>query len=61
MSEQLKKHTLHLRSGDFQTIGEYFPKLGASAVIRQLVSGFVDKIDKPITEAELEAINERIK
>lgn len=54
MSEDLQRHTLFLRKGDFALIQSYFPKQGASVVIRKLVSNFVDsKLDRPITEKDL--------
>ena len=39
----LQKHTLNLRPGDFQKMGELFPQVGSSESIRLLVSRFVDK------------------
>lgn len=42
-SEELTKHTLHLRAGDMDRLKALFPEIGASCVIRQLVSSFLDK------------------
>lgn len=39
----LKKHTLNLRPGDFDRMGELFPNLGSSLGIRTLISRFVDQ------------------
>ena len=45
-SEELQKHTLHLRRGDFDYIGDVYAEKGvpASVVIRTIVSKFVDNI-----------------
>lgn len=53
MSEKLRRHTLYLREGDFALLQQYFPKQGASLVIRKIVSQFVNKLDRPVTEEEL--------
>jgi hypothetical protein len=54
MSDDLQRHTLFLRKGDFALIQSYFPKQGASAVVRKLVSNFVDtRLDRPVTEQDL--------
>jgi len=39
----LQKHTMNLRRGDFDKMGELFPQLGPSKALRQLVQKFVDK------------------
>jgi len=39
----LQKHTLNLRRGDFDAMGNLFPKLGPSKAVRQLISAFVNK------------------
>ena len=43
-NESLKKHTLHLRDGDFDYIQSIYHRhaIGASLVIRTLVANFVD-------------------
>lgn len=56
-SEELTKHTLHLRAGDFDRLKALFPDIGASIVIRNLVSNFLDRDDadrKVEFKAELE-------
>ena len=55
---KLHKHTLLLRAGDFQAIGDAFPKQGASAIIRKIVSQFANKLNRPLTEEELEDFDE---
>jgi len=44
MSNNLKKHTLNLREGDFDEIADRFENVGASLVIRRIVSNFVDNL-----------------
>ena len=39
---ELQKHTLNLRPGDFDKMGELFDDLDASTAIRTLVARFVD-------------------
>ena len=53
MTEELSKHTLNLRRGDYETIREAFPSTGAAVVIRKIVSDFADQLSPPVTEAEL--------
>lgn len=43
----LQKHTLNLRQGDYQRLGEMFPKMGGGRAIRELVIRFVDKHYRP--------------
>lgn len=40
---ELQKHTLNLRPGDFDKMGELFPDLGSSVAIRTVLSKFIDK------------------
>ena len=42
-NEDLHKHTLNLRKGDYNKMSEMFPKIKGGAAIRHLVSRFVDK------------------
>jgi hypothetical protein len=51
--EDLTKHTLHLRRGDYATIRDAFPQTGAAVVIRKIVSDFVDQLSPPVTAKEL--------
>jgi hypothetical protein len=44
--EKLDKHTLRLRAGDVEFIRDRFPKPGANAIIRRIISNFVDKINQ---------------
>ena len=39
----LQKHTLNLREGDFDRMGQLFPNMDSSTAIRTLVSRFIDK------------------
>jgi hypothetical protein len=52
--EDLTKHTLFLRSGDFKRLQALYPDIGASVVIRKIVSNFLDKDRTPVVEAQLE-------
>lgn len=54
----LEKHTLRLRAGDVEYIRNRFPKVGSNAVIRRIVSNFVDQIATPVTEADLIDLSE---
>jgi hypothetical protein len=38
----LQKHTLNLRTGDFDKIGQLFPNMDSSTAIRTLLSKFID-------------------
>lgn len=46
MHKSLKKHTLHLRDGDFDYLDAYYAgsSLAPSAVIRKIVSVYVDNL-----------------
>jgi len=52
MSEELTKHTLNLRKGDFDYLKGVYPKVGSSAVIRKLVSRHVDQLNRPVSSGE---------
>lgn len=41
--EELHKHTLNLRKGDMEALGELFPKFHPSTMVRKIVSRFVDQ------------------
>lgn len=45
-TEPLTKHTLHLREGDVDRLKSLFPEVGASYVIRKLVSDYLDRDTK---------------
>jgi hypothetical protein len=42
-NNDLQKHTMNLRQGDYDKMQELFPKMGAGPAIRQLVSSFIDR------------------
>ena len=46
LPDDLQKHTLNLRAGDFAQLGEMFPKLGASVAVRRIISSVVDKYNE---------------
>lgn len=52
----LEKHTLRLRPGDVNFLRDRFPRIPVNKTIRKIVSNAVDKLDRPVTEAELEEI-----
>lgn len=52
------KHTIWLRPGDMEKLRDRFPQKGASFVIRKLVADFVDRLDRPLTEDEIEGLME---
>ncbi len=56
--ENLHKHTLNLREGDYERIQDAFAErnLGAAVVIRHIVSKFVDQITSNASDEELLAI-----
>ncbi len=53
---QLHKHTLWLRQGDMAFLKEHFPRLGASAVVRKIVSEFVDRLDLKVPDDLIQSI-----
>lgn len=46
MKDDKTKHTLFLRAGDFDKLRDAYPDIGASAVIRRIVSRVVDSLEK---------------
>lgn len=55
----LEKHTINLFKGDLQKVQEYFPRPGASKIIRDLVHNFIKRTeaaaqkDRPALALEL--------
>ena len=47
-SEDLQKHTLNLRAGDFDRLGELLPELGPSGARRRIISSLIDKHHKSV-------------
>lgn len=43
--DDLQKHTLNLRKGDYEKIKDFFPDLHASQVIRMVISKYVDSLE----------------
>ena len=39
----IHKHTLNLYDGDYEVLQQCFPKLGAAAVIRDIIRKFIEK------------------
>lgn len=46
--DDLQKHTLHLRAGDYARLQELYPETGAAAIVRAIVSAHLEKVDPPI-------------
>ncbi len=44
-SDELTKHTLNLRAGDYRKLQELYPDVGAGPVIRKVVSKFVEQCE----------------
>lgn len=53
MNDDLQKHTLFLRRGDFDKLGSLFPEIPPSAIIRKLVADAIERIEKGIEKPEL--------
>jgi len=53
-NEDLQKHTLNLRRGDYQTLIDAYEgrPINASYVIQTIVSAFVDKLKKKISDEQ---------
>lgn len=43
---QLQKHTLNLRSGDWEALAAYYPDIPTSNVVRMIVSRYVEQIEE---------------
>lgn len=56
-TEDLTKHTLNLRTGDMEAIGQLFPKFQSSVMVRRIVSKFVDQMRK-VPEEPLEPLDD---
>lgn len=56
-TEDLTKHTLYLRKGDYGILSDKFPGVGGAVIIRRAVSKLVDSlenIERPSIEAEID-------
>lgn len=45
MRDELHKHTIFLRKGDYDALASYGGRVKPAAIIRKIVSDFVDKLD----------------
>jgi len=52
----LEKHTLRLRAGDIQFLRDKFPKVPVNRTVRFIISREVDKLNPPLTDQELQEI-----
>ena len=51
----LQKHTLFLKAGDYARMQAAYPEVGAAAVIRKLINVHLSKIDPPIDTTKIKA------
>ncbi len=56
-SEDLTKHTLFLRTGDFDKLREFYPNISTARVIRKIVSQVVDGLTQTATVETKTEIN----
>lgn len=54
--EPLRKHTLLLFEGDFDRLGELYPEVGASVMVRTIVRKYLDRVD-PKVEGPLPSVD----
>lgn len=52
-NEDLQRHTLYLRVGDYEKLQSLFPAAGAAPVIRQIVASFVDRCEQSTSLPEV--------
>lgn len=57
----LTKHTLLLRTGDFDILREKFAGIGAGPVVRRIVSDFIDKNLLPNNTSEIDQLRQELK
>lgn len=55
-SDSLTKHTIWLREGDMAALQQQFPRGGASAVIRRMISTLVDRKLNQIDSKQLDEL-----
>ncbi len=53
-TEDLQKHTLNLRRGDYERLQGLYPEIGAGAVIRRIVSNFLDRDSSGVDSKNVE-------
>lgn len=54
-SEELTKHTLFLRAGDFEKLRDFYPSTPTSQVVRKIISKVVDNLETPsVVDANVE-------
>lgn len=51
-SMDLEKHTLRLRAGDVERIRERFPNHSTNAIIRRVITNFVEAVDPDTYDEE---------
>ncbi len=60
LTQDKTKHTLWLYAGDFATLAEMYPDLGASIVVRTLIRKHIERIEKGIEKPKLPKIDMNI-
>lgn len=50
-SEPLQKHTLLLYAGDFDKLGDLFPSITASVMVRKVIRAYIQKIEAQAANA----------
>lgn len=59
MRDELIKVTLNLRKGDPERLREHFPQFSYGAIVRKLVSDYVDRLDVQAAQ-EVEEVEVKI-
>lgn len=56
-TEDLTKHTLYLRAGDYRILQDKYPGVGGAVIIRRAISKLVDsleRVERPSIDAEVD-------
>lgn len=53
-NEPLTRHSALLYAGDFDKLGAYFPKIGATVALRKIVRSYLTQIDAQVPQAQIE-------
>lgn len=53
IAEDLHKHTLFLRKGDWEKLAEIYPEVATSIVVRRLISSVVDRFEQGKTALDI--------
>jgi hypothetical protein len=58
--EQLQKHTLNLRAGDYAKLEALFPRTKAAKVIRNIISQVVDRAEREVPAAKVDVDTDEV-